>query len=43
MLRNPVYVGNQVWDRRDNATRREQGVSAPWRDEDEWTVWEDAH
>jgi site-specific DNA recombinase len=43
MLRNPVYVGNQVWDRRDNATRREQGVSAPWRREDEWTVCEDAH
>jgi site-specific DNA recombinase len=43
MLRNPVYVGNQVWDRRDNATRREQGVSAPWRDEDEWTVCQDAH
>jgi site-specific DNA recombinase len=43
MPRNPVYVGNQVWDRRDNATRREQGVSAPWRDEDERTVCEDAH
>ena len=43
MLRNPVYVGKQVWDRRDNATRREQGGSAPWRSEDEWTVCEDAH
>jgi site-specific DNA recombinase len=43
MLVNPVYVGKQVWDRRDNATRREQGVSAPWRSEDEWTVCEDAH
>ncbi len=43
MLRNPVYVGNQVWDRRDNATRREQSVSAPWRDENEWTVCQDAH
>jgi site-specific DNA recombinase len=43
MLRNPVYMGKQVWDRRDNATRREQGRSAPWRNEDEWTVCEDAH
>ena len=43
MLRNPVYVGKQVWDRRDNATRREQGGSAPWRSEEEWTVCEDAH
>jgi site-specific DNA recombinase len=43
MLRNPVYLGKQVWDRRDNATRREQGGSAPWRAEDEWTVCEDAH
>jgi site-specific DNA recombinase len=43
MLRNPVYVGKQVWDRRDNAKRREQGSSAPWRNEDEWTVCEDAH
>lgn len=42
-VRNPVYVGKQVWDRRDNATRREQGGSAPWRSEDEWTVCEDAH
>ena len=37
MLRNPVYVGKQVWDQRDNATRREQGGSAPWQSEDEWT------
>lgn len=43
MLANPVYVGKQVWDRRDNATRRELGVSAPWRNEDEWTVCENAH
>ncbi|HTD08200.1 MAG TPA: recombinase family protein [Solirubrobacteraceae bacterium] len=43
MLRNPVYVGKLVWDRRDNAKRREQGVSAPWQDESEWTVCEDAH
>jgi site-specific DNA recombinase len=43
MLRNPVYLGKQVWDRRDNATRREQGGAAPWRSEDEWTVCEDAH
>ena len=43
MLRNPVYVGKNVWGRRDNATRREQGGSAPWRSEDEWTVCEDTH
>lgn len=43
MLSNPVYVGKQVWDRRDNATRREQGGSAPWRSEDEWTICENAH
>ena len=43
MLRNPVYLGKQVWDRRDNATRREMGGSAPWRAEDEWTVCEDGH
>jgi DNA invertase Pin-like site-specific DNA recombinase len=43
MLVNPVYAGRQVWDRRDNATRREQGISAPWRSEDEWTVCENAH
>lgn len=43
LLSNPVYLGKQVWDRRDNATRREHGGSAPWRAEDEWTVCEDTH
>jgi site-specific DNA recombinase len=43
LLRNPTYTGKAVWDRLDNATRRELGGTAPRRAEDEWIVCEAAH
>ena len=43
MLKNPVYTGKIVWNRRDFATGRQNGGGARMRAQDEWVVSEEAH
>ena len=43
MLRNPVYTGKIIWNRRDFATGRQNGGGARMRARDEWVVSEEAH
>jgi site-specific DNA recombinase len=43
MLKNPVYTGRMVWNRRDFATGRQNGGGARLRARDEWVVSEEAH
>lgn len=43
ILRNPTYTGLGVWDRLDFASKRELGAPVRQRNQDEWTVAEEAH
>ena len=43
MLKNPVYTGRVVWNRRDFATGRQNGGGARLRAREEWVVSEEAH
>jgi site-specific DNA recombinase len=43
LLRNPVYTGKIVWNRRDFASGRQNGGGARLRAEEEWVVAEEAH
>src|SRR5215203_6176517 len=41
MLKNPVYTGRIVWNRRDFATGRQNGGGARLRAQEEWVVSEE--
>jgi site-specific DNA recombinase len=43
MLKNPVYTGKVVWNRRDFATGRQNGGGVRMRARDEWVVSEEGH
>ncbi len=43
MLKNPVYTGKTVWNRRDFATGRQNGGGVRPRAREEWVVSEETH